>query len=105
MKRTRVGLGDFEGLNRGRSAEVVLAAALLPVVEVGVATLGAHDLAALRELHALDGALLRLHLRHFRFPFFVLAGRAAFDKPDPDGIGHIVYTFALGPSSGGRTAA
>ena len=62
------GLIGFDG---GAAAEVVLAVALLAVVEVCVAALRTHDLPVLRELHALDGALLRFHLRHFLFPFVV----------------------------------
>ena len=79
-------LGDLEAAEKRAAAEVVLAGTLLAVVEVGVAALRAKDPAALRQLHALRRALLRLHLRHFSSSFRFLAGRAALKKPDPDGF-------------------
>ena len=85
LKRARVGLGDgFVG--DSRAAEVTLAGTLLPVVEVGLATLRAYYLARGRHFHALSGALFSFHLRHIYVPFSFLTVRAVGIKPDPDGI-------------------
>ena len=47
-----------------------------------MAALRAENTTALREFHALDGALLRLHLRHFIVPFFPCrSGSPCFHGP------------------------
>jgi hypothetical protein len=53
------------GISDGYATEIALASTALVTVQVGLATLGTHDLSRSRHFHALCGALLGFHLRHF----------------------------------------
>ena len=52
----------------GRATEVALARTGLAAVQMGLATLRAHNLARSRHFHALRRAFLCFHLRHCLYP-------------------------------------